>query len=216
MKKHPDFKTLLLVDHPLVQHKLSRMRDETCPVGEFRKLLREISLLMGYELTAILKLSTQKIRTPLQEMDAPVLDGPLPVIVPILRAGLGMSEGLTELIPDAFIGHIGVYRDKVTHRPVEYLIRLPNDEGNTFILTDPILATGYSAVHSIDVLKSRGIPGDRIFMMCLVAAPEGVKIVEQHHPDVRIYTAALDECLNDHDYIVPGLGDAGDRLLGTL
>lgn len=152
----------------------------------------------------------------MQDMNAPVLDGPQPVIVPVLRAGLGMSEGLMELIPDCQIGHIGLYRDEETHRPKEYLVRLPKALGQLFILTDPMLATGYSAVHAVDTLISRGVSADNIVFMCLVAAPEGVSVLSGKYPGVKIYTASLDDRLNDNAYIMPGLGDAGDRLFGTL
>lgn len=216
MLKHPDFKNLHIVEHPLVQHKLSRMRDETCPTGEFRRLLKEISFLLGYEVTRNLALTTMTIRTPMQKMDAPVLDGPLPVVVPILRAGLGMAEGLVELIPDCSIGHIGLYRDEQTHRPVEYLVRLPEFQNNLYIVTDPMLATGHSAEHVFDVLVRHGVKPEHIVLMCLVAAPEGVKVLEQRFAGVRVYTASLDEKLNEKAYILPGLGDAGDRLFGTF
>ena len=215
MITHPDFKNLHIVEHPLVQHKLSRLRDETCPTGEFRRLLKEISLLVGYEVTRNLKLTTQTIRTPMQKMEAPVLDGPLPVVVPVLRAGLGMAEGLVELIPDCHIGHIGLYRDETTHHPVEYLVRLPQYKGGLFIVTDPMLATGHSAEYTFDVLVRHGVPIERIVLMCLVAAPEGVRQLEKRYAAVPVFTASLDEKLNENAYIVPGLGDAGDRLFGT-
>ncbi len=216
MKTFPDFKNLFVVDHPLVQDKLSRMRDEACPTGEFRRLLKEISFLVGYEVTRDLRLTTQKIKTPMQIMDAPVLDGPQPVVVPVLRAGLGMAEGLIELIPDCAVGHIGVYRDEETQRPVEYLVRLPRPQGNLFIVTDPMLATGHSSAHAFDVIKRHhGDAPANLALMCLVCAPEGVRVMEEKHPDVRIYAASLDEKLNENAYIMPGLGDAGDRLFGT-
>ncbi len=216
MKTNPEFKNLHVVDHPLVSAKLSRMRDETCPTGEFRRLLKEISFLLGYEVTRILPQTTKTIKTPMQDMDAPVLDGPLPVVVPILRAGLGMAEGLIELIPDCNIGHIGLFRDEETHRPVEYLVRLPAPQGNMFILTDPMLATGHSAEYALDLLARHGVKPSQMVLMCLVAVPEGVRQLQNRYPDVRIFTAALDEKLNEKAYILPGLGDAGDRLFGTL
>lgn len=216
MKAHTQYPSLYIVDHPLVQHKLSLMRDEACSTADFRRLLKEISLLMGYEVTRHLPLRTKTIKTPMQEMSAPILDGPQPVIIPVLRAGLGMSEGLVELIPDCQIGHIGLYRDEETHRPKEYLVRLPDICGQMFILTDPMLATGYSGVHAIDTLVSRGVPTENILFMCLVAAPEGVSVVMDKYPRIRVYTASLDERLNENAYILPGLGDAGDRLFGTL
>lgn len=216
MKQHPEFSHLHIVDHPLVADKLTRMRDLSCPTGEFRRLLREVSMLLGYEVTRGLKLSTARIKTPMQDMDAPVLDGPLPVVVPVLRAGLGMAEGMIELIPDCAVGHIGLYRDESTHKPVEYLIRLPAPQGNLFIVTDPMLATGHSAAYAFDVLMRHGVaPGDMV-LMCLVAAPEGVRVMAEKHPGVRIFTASLDEKLNEKAYILPGLGDAGDRLFGTV
>jgi uracil phosphoribosyltransferase len=216
MRKDPDFPNLFIVDHPLIQHKLSQMRDKNCPMGSFRALLKEISLLMGYELTSNLPVKTEKIETPLVEMNAPFLAGPEPVIVPILRAGLGMADGLQDLMPMAAIGHVGLYRDEITHEPVEYLVRLPKPEGRFFILVDPMLATGHSARHAVDVLVKRGVAPDHIRFMALVSAPEGVKAFHAAYPQVPVYTAALDDHLNDKAYIVPGLGDAGDRIFGTF
>lgn len=215
MQKHQDFKNLHIVEHPLVQDKLSRMRDERCQTGEFRRLLKEISYLMGYEVTRNLPLTKAQIRTPMTKMDAPVLDGPLPVVVPVLRAGLGMAEGLVELIPDCYIGHVGVYRNEETLRPVEYLVRLPEAENSLYIVTDPMLATGHSAEYVLDILLRRGVSTNRMALMCLVSAPEGVKVLENRFPDVPVYTASLDDRLNEKGYIMPGLGDAGDRLFGT-
>jgi uracil phosphoribosyltransferase len=215
MIKHADFKNLFVISHPLVQHKLTRMRDETCPTGEFRRLLREISLLMGYEVTRHLPLTRKTIDTPMMEMHAPTLDGPLPTVVPILRAGLGMAEGIVELIPDCHIGHVGVYRDEEKHRPVEYLVRLPKSQGNLYIVTDPMLATGHSAEHVCEVLEKNGVDSKKIVLMCLVSAPEGVRVMERKYAHVPIYTASLDIGLNEQAYIMPGLGDAGDRLFGT-
>ena len=216
MQAQTEFPNLHIVSHPLVQHKLSRMRDEACPTGEFRRLLKEISFFLGYEVTRSLRLTTMPINTPMQLMNAPVLDGPLPVVVPVLRAGLGMAEGIIELMPDCSIGHIGVFRDEETHRPVEYLVRLPSFDGNAFIVTDPMLATGHSAAHAVDVLIRHGVPVSHIVLTCLVAAPEGVAVMNDRFPDVRIFTASLDERLNQNAYILPGLGDAGDRLFGTF
>ncbi len=216
MEKQKYFKNLYIVNHPLIRHKLSRMRDETCGVGEFRGLLKEISLLLGYEVTRNLPTTTMQIRTPVETTAAPVLDGPLPVVVPVLRAGLGMAEGLVELIPDCYIGHVGVYRDEKTLRPVEYLVRLPESAKSLYIVTDPMLATGHSAEYVLNILAQRGIQQKNMALMCLVAAPEGVRVVEERFPDVPIYTAALDQKLNEKGYIVPGLGDAGDRLFGTF
>ncbi|MFN3701725.1 MAG: uracil phosphoribosyltransferase [Alphaproteobacteria bacterium] len=216
MIEHPDFKNLFIVDHPLVQHKLSMMRFKGCEQKQFRAYLKEISLLMGYEITRGLALTTRKIETPLTMMDAPVLDGDRPAIVPILRAGLGMSEGLNELMPSAVIGHIGLYRDHETHQPHEYLVKLPSAKNRKFILVDPMLATGNSAVHAVQVLERHGVKPSNVMFMALVAAPEGVAVFRKSYADIPVYTAALDEKLNEKAYIVPGLGDAGDRLFGTL
>ncbi len=215
MKKHPDFKNLHVADHPLILHKLSHMRDEKCGKAEFGALLKEIAMLMGYELTNNLPMATRRINTPLTPMDAPVLAGEEPVIVPILRAGLGMAEGLQALMPAARLGHIGLYRDHETHRPVEYLVKLPDPAGKIFILVDPMLATGYSAEYAIKVAEKHGVSPDKMRFMALVAAPEGVSVLEKSYPQVPVFTAALDEKLNEKAYIVPGLGDAGDRLFGT-
>lgn len=215
MIKHPDFKNLFIVDHPLVQHKLTFMRDKKTSTLDFKRYLKEISFLMGYELTRHLPLTTRQVETPVERMTAPVLQDELPVIVPILRAGLGMSDGLQELMPESCVGHIGVYRDETTHRPHEYLVRLPEPRARRFIVTDPMLATGYSAAHAFGVMISRGINPAHISFMSLLSAPEGVRVIEQAYPDIPVYTAALDRQLNDQAYICPGLGDAGDRLFGT-
>lgn len=214
MKQDPRFPNLFIVDHPLVQHKLSHMRDAETSTRTFRELLRELTLLMGYEITRDLPLTTERIQTPLTTFDAPVIAGKKIAIVPVLRAGLGMADGLMELIPSARQGHIGVYRGS-DNKPVEYYVRLPEVEGRLFILCDPMLATGNSAVHAIDVLKQRGVQDEQIRFLSLVSAPEGVAVVLKAHPHVRIYTASLDSHLNEHAYIVPGLGDAGDRIFGT-
>ena len=206
---------LHIVDHPLITHKLSIMRNKKTGSKDFRELLDEIAMLMGYELTRDLPLEDITIETPLTKMVAKRVSGKKLAIVPILRAGLGMVDGLQRLVPVAKVGHIGLYRDPETHMPVEYYCKLPLDiEDRIVILVDPMLATGGSAVDALTMLKARGCKNIRF--MCLVAAPEGVKKVQDAHPDVDIYTAALDECLNDHAYIVPGLGDAGDRIFGTL
>ncbi len=207
--------TLFVVDHPLIVHKLSIMRTKETGSKDFRELLGEIAMLMGYELTRDLPLEAVTIETPICEMQAKMVSGRKLAIVPILRAGLGMVDGLLSLVPVAKVGHIGLYRDPATHKPVEYYCKLPTDiEERMVILVDPMLATGGSAVDALSMLKARGCKNIRF--MCLVAAPEGVKIVQEAHPDVDIYTAALDDHLNDHAYIVPGLGDAGDRIFGTL
>lgn len=215
MKQDPRFPNLHILNHPLIQHKLTHMRDRETSTRTFRELLREITLLMGYEITRNLPLTTISVETPLQTIEAPIIAGKKLVVVPVLRAGIGMSDGLLELIPSARVGHIGVYRDPDTHRPVEYLVRLPDLAERTFILCDPMLATGNSAVHAVDVLKKRNVTGEQIIFMALVAAPEGVEVFQKAHPDVKVYVASLDSHLNDHAYIVPGLGDAGDRLFGT-
>ena len=207
--------TLHIVDHPLVTHKLTIMRRKETGSKDFRELLEEIAMLMGYELTRDLPLEDVVIETPICEMKAKTVAGRKLAIVPILRAGLGMVDGLQRLVPVAKVGHIGLYRDPVTHTPVEYYCKLPGDvDQRLVILVDPMLATGGSAVDALTKLKEHGCTNIRF--MCLVAAPEGVRAVQAAHPDVDIYTAALDECLNPHAYIVPGLGDAGDRIFGTL
>lgn len=210
-----EFPSLNVLDHPLIQHKLSMMRDKATPTTLFRQLLKEIALLMGYELTRNLPMTTQEIETPITAMQAPVIKGKKIAVVPILRAGLGMADGLMELVPAARMGHIGLYRDHDTKRPVEYFVKLPEPEGRIFILVDPMLATGHSASAAIDTLNKRGISDDNIRLMSLVAAPEGVRVVQEAHPRVPIFVAALDSHLNENAYIVPGLGDAGDRLFGT-
>lgn len=215
MKTDPRFPRLHIVDHPLVQHKLSLMRDKRTSTRDFRELLSELALLMGYELTRDFPVALEEVETPVAHCWAPMLTGKKCVIVPVLRAGLGMSDALLTLMPSARVGHIGLYRDE-NHRPVEYLVKLPAQlEGRTFIVVDPMVATGYSGAHAVDVLKKRGVPGENIRFMALVAAPEGVEVFSKLHPDVDLYVAALDECLNENAYIVPGLGDAGDRIFGT-
>lgn len=211
---HKKYPTLHVVNHPLVQHKLTLMRDERTSTREFRELLKEIALLMGYELTRDFPLTTERIKTPLTTFDAPILAGKKQVIVPVLRAGLGMTDGLLQLLPSARVGHIGVYRDR-NKRPVEYFVRLPDVEGRMFILVDPMIATGYSAAHAIETLKKRGVEGKNIRFIGLVAAPEGIEVLTKLHPDVEIYVASLDDHLDRNAYIVPGLGDAGDRIFGT-
>ena len=214
MNQHPKFPTLHVLDHPLITHKLSHMRDIHTSTRTFRELLREITLLMGYEIFRDLPMTTQKITTPICEMDAPVIAGKKVAVVPVLRAGLGMADGLMELIPSARQGHVGLYRgdDK---RPVEYYVRVPEIEGRIFIVCDPMLATGYSGAHAVQVLIDRGVKPEMIRFMTLVAAPEGVEVFAQHHPKVPVFVAALDSHLNEKAYIVPGLGDAGDRIFGT-
>jgi uracil phosphoribosyltransferase len=210
-----EFPNLHVLTHPLIQHKLSIMRDVATPTIQFRTLLKEISLLMGYEITRDLPVTTRRVTTPLAEIDAPVIGGKKVAVVSILRAGLGMIDGLIELIPSARQGHIGLYRDPVTKEPVEYFVKLPEPEGRVFIVCDPMLATGHSAAAAVDVLNAHGVADSNIRFMALVAAPEGVRAFVDRHPTIPIYTAALDDYLDDHAYIVPGLGDAGDRLFGT-
>ncbi len=202
-----------LIDHPLIQHKLSIMRDKETSTNKFRQLLQEISMLMGYEVTRDFPLTYEEIETPLQKMNAPKISGKKVVVVPILRAGLGMVDGLLSLIPSARVGHIGLYRDEDTCLPVFYYYKMPENKERLVILTDPMLATGGSACDAIMRLKNDGF--SRIKLMCLVASPQGVKAVCEKFPDVDIYLAALDEGLNEKNYILPGLGDAGDRIFGT-
>lgn len=204
---------LHLIDHPLVQHKLSLMRDKTTSTMKFRELLKEISMLMGYEITRDFPLTYEEIETPLMKMNAPKISGKKVVIAPILRAGLGMVEGLTTLMPSARVGHIGMYRDEETCQPVFYYYKMPAHKERLVIVTDPMLATGGSAIDAIRRLKEDGYTNIRL--MSLVASPQGVKAVTEAHPDVDIFLAALDEGLNDKNYILPGLGDAGDRIFGT-
>lgn len=215
MQKHPDYPNLFVLTHPLIQHKLSHMRDKKRSTMGFRVLLKEIALLMGYEITRDLPLTTERIETPLAPMDAPVIAGKKVAVVPILRAGLGMAQGLHELMPSAREGHIGLYRDHETKQPVEYLVKLPEAEGRIFILVDPMLATGHSAVHACDVLNRHGVDDRNIRFMALVAAPEGMAVFAAAHPEVKVFCASLDERLDENAYIVPGLGDAGDRMFGT-
>ena len=206
--------TVHVVDHPLIQHKLTLMRQKDCGTKDFRQLLEEISTLMAYEVTRELPLEEIEIETPITKCKSKLIAGKKLGVVPILRAGLGMVDGIVNLVPTAKVGHIGLYRDPETHLPVEYYCKLPTDiSERDLIVVDPMLATGGSAVAAIDFIKQRG--GKAITLMCLVGCPEGVKAVQDAHPDVDIYIAAIDERLNEHKYIVPGLGDAGDRLFGT-
>ncbi len=206
---------LHIIDHPLITHKLSIMRNRKTGSKDFRELLDEIAMLMGYEITRDLPLEDLKIETPLVPMVAKKVSGKKLAVVPILRAGLGMVDGILRLVPVAKVGHIGMYRDEVTHEPVEYYCKMPPDIAERLVIVvDPMLATGGSAADAIALLKNKY--GCRnIRLMNLVAAPEGVKRVQDEHPDVDIYVAALDECLNENAYILPGLGDAGDRIFGT-
>jgi uracil phosphoribosyltransferase len=203
-----------VVDHPLVQHKLSLMRSVDTPSTQFRQLLREISLLLGFDALRDLELTTKTVQTPLAEMEAPVLKGKKLVFVSILRAGNGLLDGLLDLVPSARVGHIGLYRDPETLEAIQYYLKLPVDISNRKVITvDPMLATANSAIAAITRLKEAG--ASDIVFVCLLAAPEGIEAFGRAHPDVPIITAAIDSHLNDHGYIVPGLGDAGDRLYGT-
>ena len=204
---------LHIIDHPLVQHKLSIIRDKATSTMKFRELLQEIAMLMGYEITRDFPITFEDIETPLMPMRAPKIAGKKVVIVPILRAGLGMVEGLTRLMPSARIGHIGLYRDETTCEPVFYYYKMPAGKDRMVLLTDPMLATGGSACDAIARLKADGYT--QIRLVCLVASPQGVARVQEQHPDVDIYLASLDDDLNDKNYILPGLGDAGDRIFGT-
>ncbi len=205
---------LTVVDHPLVQHKLSFMRDKTTPSAHFRQLLGEIAQLLAYEATRDLPLEMREAETPLQSMQSPYLSGKKLALVSILRAGNGMLDSLLHLIPSARVGFVGLYRDEETLKPVQYYFKVPEDISERDVLAiDPMLATGNSSVAAIDLLKAAG--ARRITFLCLLAAPEGVARMQEAHPDVRIITASLDECLNEQGYIVPGLGDAGDRMFGT-
>jgi uracil phosphoribosyltransferase len=205
---------LTVVDHPLVQHKLTIMRDRETPTAVFRQLLREISQLLAYEVTRNLAMTTKRIETPMQAMDAPTLAGKKLALISILRAGNGLLDGVLELIPSARVGFVGLYRDEETLQPVQYYFKVPEGlDDRLVIAVDPMLATGNSSVAAIDLLKQSG--ATNIIFLCLLAAPEGIARMHEAHPDVPIVTAAVDEKLNEVGYIVPGLGDAGDRMFGT-
>jgi uracil phosphoribosyltransferase len=207
-------KGVTVVDHPLVQHKLTIMRNKETSTAGFRRLLREISLLLGYEVTRDLQLTTTTIETPLETMEAPTIEGKKLVFASVLRAGNGLLEGLLDLVPAARVAHIGLYRDHETLEAVEYFFKAPSDLGDRLVIVvDPMLATANSAIAAIDKLKSRGATNLRY--LCLLAAPEGIERFTKAHPDVPVFTAAIDRHLNDKGYIVPGLGDAGDRMYGT-
>lgn len=206
----------VILDHPLIQHKLTMIRQKDCGTKVFREVVDEISMLMAYEVSRDLPLEDVEIETPMTKTVQKTLSGKKVAVIPILRAGLGMVDGIIELIPAAKVGHVGLYRDHDTLEPVEYFVKLPSDiaERQLFVV-DPMLATGGSAVAAIDALLKRGAQANAIKFVCLVAAPEGVEVLKQAHPDIDIYTACLDERLNENGYILPGLGDAGDRLFGT-
>lgn len=212
MTETPD--TLRIVNHPLVQHKLTLMREKDTSTAVFRQLLREISQLLAYEITSDLPMTTKRIETPIQEMDAPVLDGKKLALISILRAGNGLLDGVLELVPSARVGFVGLYRDEETLEPVEYYFKVPEGLADRVtIAVDPMLATGNEPAAAVDMLKKAGATNIRF--LCLLAAPEGVARMAETHPDVPVVTAALDERLNEKGYIVPGLGDAGDRMFGT-
>jgi uracil phosphoribosyltransferase len=209
----PGFPNLTVLDHPLIQHKLALLRDFHTPTRDFRQLVSEIAMLMTYEVTRDLGTQVVEVQTPLEMTTARMVAGKKLTLVPILRAGLGMVDGILTLIPSARVAHIGLYRDHATLKPVSYYFKVPPDAGRDFFVLDPMLATGGSAVAAVQQLKAVG--ASRVRFICLVAAPEGVHAMLDAHPDVPVYTAALDRELNDHGYILPGLGDAGDRLFGT-
>lgn len=205
---------VMIMDHPLIKHKISMIRDERTGTNEFRKLVEEIAMLMGYEALRDLPTEDVEVKTPLETCMTPMISGKKLAVVPILRAGLGMVGGITALSPTAKIGHIGMYRDPDSHEPQEYYCKLPDPiEQRTIVVVDPMLATGGSAVDAIDQIKKHG--GKTIKFMCIIAAPEGLEKLAAAHPDIQIYVGNLDRCLNDHAYICPGLGDAGDRIFGT-
>ncbi len=205
---------VMIFDHPLIQHKISKLRDKNTGTNEFRALIEEIAMLMGYEALRDLPLENVEVETPIETCMTPMIAGRKLAVVPILRAGLGMVSGILALVPSAKVGHIGLYRDEVTHEPHEYYCKLPDPiEERTIIVTDPMLATGGSAVAAVDFIKAHG--GRKIKFMAIIAAPEGLKRLREAHPDVQIYVGCLDRCLNEDAYICPGLGDAGDRIFGT-
>lgn len=210
-----EFPNFHLIDHPLVADKLSRMRMAKTQMTEFRQLMKEAGQLLGYEATRGLAVAHQSIETPLAPMSAPFLHGPALAVVPILRAGMGLADGVLALMPEAAVGHIGLYRDDKTHRPVEYLVKLPDATDRDFLLVDPMLATGHSAVYAVEVLEKHGVTRDRIRFLALLAAPEGMRTFNESCADIPVYAGALDSHLNEKQYIVPGLGDAGDRQYGT-
>ncbi len=205
---------IYVFDHPLIQHKVAQIRNKETTTTNFRQIVKEIAMLMTFESSRDLPLKEVEIETPICKTKVNILEGADIAVVPILRAGLGMVEGVLEIIPNAKVGHIGLYRDPETHMPIEYYCKMPEDiDKRKIFVTDPMLATGGSAVAAIDFVKERG--GKDIIFMCLIAAPEGIEALTKAHPDVDIYIAAKDECLNENAYIVPGLGDAGDRIFGT-
>ena len=212
--KYELYDNVTIMEHPLIIHKISKMRDVSTGSKEFREYVSEIAMLMGYEVTRDLPLENVKIQTPLAVADAKIIGGKKLAIVPILRAGLGMVDGMLSLMPNVKVGHIGLYRDHETLQPVEYYCKLPEDIAmRDVIVVDPMLATGVSSKAAVDFIKERGVKN--IKFVCIVAAPEGIKAIAEAHPDIDIYCGIVDDCLNEHGYIVPGLGDAGDRIFGT-
>ena len=203
-----------IIDHPLIQHKISLLRDERTGTKDFRTLVEEIAMLMAYEALRDLPTELVKVKTPIAEAAVPMLSGRKLAVVPILRAGIGMVNGILSLVPSAKVGHIGLFRDEVTHEPHEYYANLPEQiDERLVVLTDPMLATGGSAIQAVDFIKKQG--GNQIKFMCIIAAPEGLEALQKAHPDIEIYIGCLDDRLNEDAYIVPGLGDAGDRIFGT-
>ena len=212
--QYKDYRNVTILEHPLIQHKISMLRDKNTGTNEFRKLVEEIAVLEGYEALRDLPLEDVEVETPLEKCMTPMIAGKKLAIVPILRAGLGMVEGVLTLVPTAKVGHIGLCRNEETHEPEEYYCKLPNPiDQRTIVVVDPMLATGGSAVSAVDFIKARG--GKNIKFLCVIAAPEGIERLMKAHPDVQLYVGHLDRCLNDAAYICPGLGDAGDRIFGT-
>ena len=212
--QYKDYKNVTILEHPLIQHKISMLRDKNTGTNEFRKLVEEIAVLEGYEALRDLPVEDVEVETPIEKCMTPMIAGKKLAIVPILRAGLGMVEGVLTLVPTAKVGHIGLCRNEETHEPEEYYCKLPSPiEQRTIVVVDPMLATGGSAVSAVDFIKARG--GKNIQFMCVIAAPEGIDRLMEAHPDVQLYVGHLDRCLNDAAYICPGLGDAGDRIFGT-
>ncbi|MCQ2535652.1 MAG: uracil phosphoribosyltransferase [Lachnospiraceae bacterium] len=208
------YENVFYITHPLIKHKISRLRDKSTGTNEFRSLVEEIAMLMGYEALSDLPLEDVEVETPIEKCMTPVISGRKLAIVPILRAGLGMTGGILSLVPSAKVGHIGMYRDEETHEPQEYYCKLPDPiDERTIVVVDPMLATGGSAVDAISQIKMHG--GKKIKFLCIIGAPEGVKKLHEAHPDVQVYVGQLDRCLNENAYICPGLGDAGDRIFGT-
>ena len=209
-----DMSNVFILDHPLIQHKISRLRDENTGTNEFRKLIEEIAMLMGYEALRDLPMEDVEIKTPIETCKSPMISGKKMAVVPILRAGLGMVSGILALVPSAKVGHIGLYRDPETHEPHEYYCKLPDPiEQRTILVVDPMLATGGSGSEAVSFIKQHG--GKNIKFMGIIAAPEGLERLQKDHPDIQIYVGQLDRCLNENAYICPGLGDAGDRIFGT-